>query len=45
MGFTVSARVREGTIMYGELHDTVELDMLREEYYESRGREDRIGGK
>lgn len=42
MGFKVSARVREGTIMYGELHDTIELDMLREEYYESRGKEDRI---
>jgi RimJ/RimL family protein N-acetyltransferase len=40
MGFKIGARVREGTIMYGQLHDTVELDMLREEYYESRGKED-----
>jgi RimJ/RimL family protein N-acetyltransferase len=43
MGFKVSVRVREGTIMYGKLHDTLGLDMLREEYYESRGKEDRIG--
>jgi RimJ/RimL family protein N-acetyltransferase len=42
MGFKVSARVREGAIMYGELHDIVEIDMLREEYYESRGKENRI---
>lgn len=43
LGFKVSVRVREGTIMYGQLHDTLGLDMLREEYYESRGKEDRIG--
>ncbi|MCK5290430.1 MAG: GNAT family N-acetyltransferase [Thermoplasmata archaeon] len=43
MGFKVSVRVREGTIMYGQLHDTLCLDMLREEYYESRGKEDKIG--
>lgn len=44
MGFKASARVREGAVMYGELHDIVEIDMLREEYYESRGKEDRIRG-
>ena len=44
MGFKVSVRVREGTIMYGKLHDTLCLDMLREEYYESQGKEDRMKG-
>jgi RimJ/RimL family protein N-acetyltransferase len=44
LGFKVSVRVREGTIMYGQLHDTLCLDMLREEYYESRGKEDRTKG-
>jgi RimJ/RimL family protein N-acetyltransferase len=43
LGFKVSVRVREGTIMYGQLHDTLGIDMLREEYYESRGKEDKIG--
>ncbi|MCK4443801.1 MAG: GNAT family N-acetyltransferase [Thermoplasmata archaeon] len=44
LGFKVSTRVREGTIMYGEIHDTLLMDMLREEYYESRGKEDRVKG-
>ncbi len=44
LGFKVSVRVREGTIMYGQLHDTLCLDMLREEYYESRGKEDGMKG-
>lgn len=44
LGFKVSARVREGTIMYGEIHDTLQMDMLREEYYESRGKGDKMKG-
>ncbi|MCK5290423.1 MAG: GNAT family N-acetyltransferase [Thermoplasmata archaeon] len=43
MGFKVTVRVREGTIMYGKFHDTLGLDMLREEYYESRGKRTRQG--
>ncbi len=42
LGFRISARVREGAVMNGQVHDTLLMDMTREEYYESRGKEDRM---
>jgi len=44
VGFKISARMRESNIIKGEVFDTLFMDMLREEYYESRGIEDKIMG-
>ena len=41
-GFTKSARMRQSAILEGQVHDTLMMDMLREEYYESRGIEDKM---
>ncbi|MBI5000135.1 MAG: GNAT family N-acetyltransferase [Euryarchaeota archaeon] len=43
MGFKVGARFRENTIANGKYSDTIYMDVLREEYYKSRGMTDRIG--
>lgn len=44
LGFKKSARIRESAIIEGQLHDTLMMDLLREEYYESRGMEDKMAG-
>ena len=42
IGFKISARFREGSIIGGKLVDGIYMDMLREEYYESRGMVDHL---
>ena len=42
IGFKIQARSREGSIIGGKLVDGLYMDMLREEYYESRGKNDHI---
>jgi RimJ/RimL family protein N-acetyltransferase len=44
LGFKKSARIRESAILEGQVHDTLQMDILREEYYESRGIEDAAKG-
>ncbi|TET91355.1 MAG: N-acetyltransferase [Methanomassiliicoccales archaeon] len=44
LGFERSARVREGAMIGGRVHDTVLMDMIREEYFESRGKENGMKG-
>lgn len=44
LGFRKSARMRESAILEGKVHDTLQMDILREEYYESRGVEDTAKG-
>lgn len=44
LGFKKSARIRESAILEGQVHDTLQMDILREEYYESRGVEDAAEG-
>ncbi|MFQ5910847.1 MAG: GNAT family N-acetyltransferase [Thermoplasmata archaeon] len=41
LGFKKSARVRESAIIEGQVFDTLQMDILREEYFESRGIEDK----
>lgn len=43
MGFKVMARLNEDTIIDGKPAGTVYMDMLREEWYESRKKKDAIG--
>mgnify|MGYP000509867007 CR=1 FL=1 len=42
LGFKISSRFREGSVIGGKLVDGIFMDMLREEYYESRGKVDHI---
>jgi RimJ/RimL family protein N-acetyltransferase len=42
LGFKISARFRENSIIGGKVTDTLFMDMTREEYYEARGKEDRL---
>ena len=42
LGFKIGARFREGCIIGGKLVDGLYMDMLREEYYKSRGKEDHL---
>jgi len=43
LGFKFSARFRENSIIDGKMVDCLCMDMLREEYFESRGLEDSVG--
>jgi len=43
LGFKVQAVFRESTIAKGKYSSTTYMDMLREEYYKSRGMTDNIG--
>lgn len=43
LGFKLSARFRENSIIDGKLVDSLCMDMLREEYFESRGLKDEVG--
>jgi len=42
MGFKTSACLRESAIINGKLYDTLLMDLLREEYYESKDLQDWI---
>ena len=42
LGFKISARFREGSIIGGKLVDGIYMDMLREEYYKSREKKDNL---
>lgn len=44
LGFKVSIRFRENTIIDGAVRDTVYMDMLREEYFARRGLKDPVNG-
>jgi hypothetical protein len=37
-------RFRDNTMIDGKIVDTIYMDMLREEYFESRGIEDHVKG-
>ncbi len=40
LGFRIGARLRENSVVDGKLVDTLYMDLLREEFYKSRGLED-----
>ncbi|MCK4757312.1 MAG: GNAT family N-acetyltransferase [Thermoplasmata archaeon] len=42
LGFKIGARFREGSVIGGKSVDGVYMDMLREEYYKSRGKKDNL---
>jgi RimJ/RimL family protein N-acetyltransferase len=42
LGFKIAIREREGRRLSGAIYDGVFMDMLREEYYSSRGLEDSV---
>ena len=44
LGFKPMITFRENTIIDGRIVDTIYMDMLREEYFESRGIEDHVKG-
>ena len=44
LGFKPMIRFRENTIIDGKIVDSIYMDMLREEYFESRGPEDGVKG-
>ena len=44
LGFKPMIRFRDNTIIDGKIVDTVYMDMLREEYFESRGPKDGVKG-
>ena len=44
LGFKAMVRFRENTIIDGKIVDSIYMDMLREEYFESRGPEDGVKG-
>jgi RimJ/RimL family protein N-acetyltransferase len=44
LGFKVMVRFRENTIIDGKMVDTIYMDLLREEYYKSRGLKDNVKG-
>ncbi len=42
LGFKLSARLRENSVVDGKLVDALYMDILREEFYESRGLKDEL---